>query len=425
MACLLFAVFILEQCSCQPPSTPLPAAPSGVAVSNENGDVFIAAGAQLLRLNSTLDLQETVTVSGGGELVRIALSPDGSKLVGCVGGDSRTCLVYNTDDLDSGPNATVNNADYATDNGLAVIAIGDSFYLGSEETIVQGNDKILLGQYQYTSQNVRTRDFDVQLGTFIRNFYGGFTMNGYVYYFVADQMPNAIRVLRVCDCAHANETCSSMQIDALYELTLQCIGSAGANTRVCGVHLLESFADLNEPLVVMTQCDTADTRNRACAFLLSEIDDDMDAYYELCRDGTTQSFQLAWDASRSCLQFNVRYSITVRLAIQLLFFKFLQPSSECEFGVTPAIQIEETHDGTPPTNSRFGLQLINLGRTLITASLALKVEDVSLLYVAQSGVISVVSGLSIVSQQLRVWMCSHVYTMQREIACVASSFSIV
>ena len=57
--------------------------------------------------------------------------------------------------------------------------------------------------------------------------------------------------------------------------------------------------------------------------------------------------------------------------------------------MTPAIQIA----------ARFGFRLINLDGTLITASLALKVEDVSLLYVAQSDSISVVSGLSIVSQQ--------------------------
>ena len=302
---MFFVVFLLEECSCQPPSTPLPAAPSSVAVSNENGDVFIAAGTQLLRLNSTLELQESVTVSGGGELVRIALSPDGSKLVGCAGGDSRMCLVYNSDDLDSGPNATVNDADYLTENGLAVIAIGDSFYLGSEGAIMQGNDRILLSQYQYASETVRTREYNVLVSGFNRYFYGGFTMNGYVYYFVADQTPTGIRVLRVCDCAHANETCSSMQFDALYELTLQCIGSS-ATTRVCGVHLLESFADLNEPLVVVTQCDTASTRNRACAFRMSDIDNEMDAYYEVCRVGTTQNYQLPWDLSILCSQFNVR-----------------------------------------------------------------------------------------------------------------------
>ena len=49
-----------------------------LVVSNENGDVFIAAGTQLLRLSSTLTLLENVTVSGGGELLQIALSPDGS-----------------------------------------------------------------------------------------------------------------------------------------------------------------------------------------------------------------------------------------------------------------------------------------------------------------------------------------------------------
>ena len=302
---MLFAVFILEQCSCQPPSTPLPAPPSSVVVSNENGDVFIAAGTELLRLNSTLELQESVTVSGGGELVRIALSPDGSKLVGCVGGDSRTCLVYNSDDLDSGPNAMVNNADYVIGNGLAVIAISDSFYLGSKETL-QGNDRILLSQYQYASETVRTREYNVLVSGFDRYFYGGFTKNGYVYYFVADQRPTGIRVLRVCDCAHANGPCSSMQFDALYELTPQCIGSISVTTRVCGVHLLESFADQNEPLVVMTQCDTAGTRNRACAFLLSDIDNEMDTYYEVCRVGTTQNYQPPWDISRQCSQFNVR-----------------------------------------------------------------------------------------------------------------------
>ena len=46
-----------------------------------------------------LEPRENVTVSGGGELVRIALSPDGSTLVGCLGGDSRTCLVYDSEDL--------------------------------------------------------------------------------------------------------------------------------------------------------------------------------------------------------------------------------------------------------------------------------------------------------------------------------------
>ena len=55
-------------------------------------EVFVAAGTQLVRLSRDLELLETVVVEG--ELVRIALSPDGGRLVGCLGGDTRTCLMY-------------------------------------------------------------------------------------------------------------------------------------------------------------------------------------------------------------------------------------------------------------------------------------------------------------------------------------------
>ena len=156
LACLLFLIFILKQRSlCQPSiRNPLHAPPSSVVVSNENGDVFIAAGTQLLRLSSTLTLLENITVSGGGELLRIALSPDGSKVVGCVGGDSRTCLVYNSDDLTSGPSARVENAQYSSKNGLAIIAINYGFYLGSKGASSMQNDNMFLSQYNYTSETV-------------------------------------------------------------------------------------------------------------------------------------------------------------------------------------------------------------------------------------------------------------------------------
>ena len=306
-AFLLFCEF--QQYLCQP-FHPLPVSPSSVAVNTENGEVFIAAGSQLLRLNNSLHLLENVTVSGGGELVVIALSPDGSRLVGCLGGDSRTCLVYDSQKLTSGETATVSDAHYNPENGLAIITTDESFYLGSEGEI-QGqetaNDNIFLAEYNYTSATVRTTGdmrFRVDTTNFIRHFYGGVSRNGYVYYFVADDNPTAVRVLRVCDCAR--ETCSS-EFDALYELTVVCRGTS-ETTRVCGVDLLESFADQNGPLVVMTQCDDGSVnqrRNRACVFLLSDINDRMNSFYNTCRDSVSQSFQLPWDASRSCLVFNV------------------------------------------------------------------------------------------------------------------------
>ena len=251
-----------------------------------------------------LEPLENVTVSGGGELVRLALSPDGSTLVGCLGGDSRTCLVYDSEDLSSGPSARVDNAHYNSENGLAIIAMNDSFYLGSEGAFEGGgNDNIYLAQYNYSSDTVRTTGggrYRVDRADFVRYFYGGIGRNGYVYYFVADPDPSSVRVLRVCDCART--TCSS-QFEALYEQVLQCTWSA-ATTRVCGVHLLESFAGLAGPLVVVTQCDSG-TRNRACAFLLSDIDGDMDAYYDECRDGNNPNSGAPWDVSRQCSEFNV------------------------------------------------------------------------------------------------------------------------
>ena len=219
--------------------------------------------------------------------MRIALSPDGSRLVGCLG-DNRTCLVYSSSDLNSGASARVDNALYRAENGLAIVAMEEGFYLGSEGSSFRGsgitNNEIHFAQYNYSGNIVRTTEgnpFTVDPTGFVRHFYGGFTRNGYVYYFVADENPsaNAVRVLRICDCSQ--EACTS-QFEALYEQVLSCGGSTTAATRVCGVDLLESFADQTGPLVVVTQCNV---RNRACAFRLSDIDGDMDAFYNECRPG--------------------------------------------------------------------------------------------------------------------------------------------
>ena len=290
----------------QLPSFSLDEAPSSVAVNSLNGEVFVAAGTQLVRLSRDLELLETVVVEG--ELVRIALSLDGGRLVGCLGGDTRTCLVYDTSNLTSGPSATVENAHYNPENGLAIVATTDAFYLGSEGGLGLGNDNMFLAQYNYTSEVVRTTGtvrYRVQNTNFIRQFYGGVSCNNYVYYFVADRgSDDSIRVLRVCDCAR--HPCTS-EFEALYELTLECRASATDNTRVCGVDLVESFAGQTGPLVVVTRCeeDGSQPRNRACAFKLSDIDGDMDTYFTGCRTGVRSESYLPWDVARSCSQFTV------------------------------------------------------------------------------------------------------------------------
>ena len=298
---------ILNSCSGQP-SFSLPASPSSVAVSSDSGEVFVAAGAQLLRLDGQLRLLENVTVSG--ELLRIALSPGGGRLVGCLGGSSRTCLVFNSSSLASGAIATVSEAQYLTENGMAVIAVDHSFYLGSEGAVSASNNRLQLGQYQYAAENtpVRTREYIVDTGggnSFDRLFYGGFARNGYVYYFVADQAgaENGIRVLRVCDCESGS--CSSSSFEALYELTLRCGSGSSSATEVCGVTLLETFADRDEPVVVVTQCEDS-TRNRICGYLLSDIDSNMNTFYNQCRDNALPQIDLPWESvQRLCTVFSV------------------------------------------------------------------------------------------------------------------------
>ena len=288
----------------QLPSFSLSAPPSSVAVNSLNGEVFVAAGTQLVRLSRDLELLETAVVEG--QLVRIALSPDGGRLVGCLGGDTRTCLVYDTSNLTSGPSATVEDAHYNPENGLAIVATTDTFYLGSEGSSGLGNDNMFLAQYNYISEVVRTTGtlrYRVQNSNFMRQFYGGVSWNNYVYYFVADRgSDDGIRVLRVCDCAR--HPCTS-EFEALYELTLECRSSATDSTRVCGVDLVESFAGQTGPLVVVTRCEEDGNRNRVCSFRLADIDGDMDAYFTGCVTGVHSESELPWDVARPCSQFMV------------------------------------------------------------------------------------------------------------------------
>ena len=321
---LLFWSLQLSTSQQQLTSFSLSEAPSNVAVSSENGEVFIAAGTQLLRLSRDLDLLETAEV--GEELARIALSPDGERLVGCLAGDTRTCFLYDTSSLSGGATATVENAHYNPENGVAIVTTTDSFYLGSEGRIgFEGaNDNIFLAQYSYTSETVRNTGntrYRVLNSNFGRQFYGGVSRNGHIYYFVADRgSGSVIRVLRVCDCVRQG-ACENNELRALYELALECRSSAIASTRVCGVDLVESFAGQAGPLVVVTRCENVVSggRNRACAFRLADIDSDMDAYLTGCRSGEHSESILPWETSRHCSQFTVRRTQFILIVLEVFY----------------------------------------------------------------------------------------------------------
>ena len=302
-AVLAIILFLRNSCSGQQ-SFSLPTKQSGAAVRSGSGEVFVAAGSRLLRLNRQLGLVEEAVVSGN--LLRIALSPDGDRLVGCLAGDLKTCLVFNTSNLAGGAVVTVIDAAYEDENGIAIIATNHSFYLGSEGTPTTGDDVIVLSQYQYTAGAVRTRMYQLDVNNFNRLFYGGFTRNGFIYYFVADRNLNSIRVLRACDCESGS--CTSNSFLALYELELQCDGTAAITTKVCGVTVLDTFADLQEPVVIITQCESGvqASRNRVCGYRLSEIDRQIHNTYMNCRDMMTLTNIIPWlSVSPSCSEFNV------------------------------------------------------------------------------------------------------------------------
>ena len=250
----------------------------------------------------------------------------------------------------------------------------------AREHYIVGQDgalhNIFLAQYKYTSEAVRTTG-TTRYRRFIRQFYGGVSRNGYIYYFVADRGEfNVIRVLRVCDCA--GEPCTS-DFEGLYELSVECSSSAIESTRMCGVDLVESFADQTGPLVVLTRCEITESfgRNRVCALRLPDIDSDMDAFFDECKAGDISTSVLPWETPRLCTQFSVS---KVVWNMNHLFCP--QGATRCNFGLSPGISDRASN------TQRFGYRFVNV---LITASLAILVEDVSLVYVAHGGAIGVVS----------------------------------
>ena len=76
--------------------------------------------------------------------------------------------------------------------------------------------------------------------------------------------------------------------------------------------------------------------------------------------------------------------------IEFRFFPSPQSTTSCDFGIVPGINVEETSE-MAPSGQRSGFYMVNPRTSLITASLAIEVEDVSLFYVALGGDIQIVS----------------------------------
>ena len=270
------------------------------------GGVFLAAANQLLRLDSTLALQENVTLSNN--VLSVALSSDERRVVVCL--SDMSCAVYNATDFGAGELLRRTGISVSSNVVGLFTAEENSFYVGS---VVGGaSPSMNLGQYGFGEESfVRSRDYRIQRTGFTRTFFGGFVNGTNVYYFMTDGTPSdvrGLRVLRACDIS----TCSGMSpctFAALYEVEIIC-GSFPLNAVICGLSVLDSFAGSSDTTVVLARCNTGTVaRNRVCSFRLADIDREMDRKYTECARGTG-NIQVAWDFSgspgrRSCSGFQV------------------------------------------------------------------------------------------------------------------------
>ena len=272
--------------------------PSDMKVDG-GGRVFLAAGNQLLRLDSTLALQENVTL--GSSVLRVALSSDERRVVVCLG--DLSCAVYNASDFAAGEQLRRMDASDSSDVVALFTAEENSFYVGSFRS---GASAFNLGQYGFGDRDlVRSTDYNFFLrSNFQRMFFSGFVKGANAYYFMADDDSvdrdlRGLRVLRACDITSCTSPCS---FEALYEMRLDCgSGTAPLNSVICGLSVLDSFAGSSDTTVVLARCNPGTSgRNRVCSFRLADIDNRMDTYYMQCAGGTGE-IQLAWDGTeRQC-----------------------------------------------------------------------------------------------------------------------------
>jgi len=272
--------------------------PTDLAVSG-SGQVFVATGSQLLRLEGNLTVSENVTADAD-VLDIVVISSGGGRLVACL--QDRSCSVYNANNLESGPEYRRPEASAGTPPDSISVALftepSGSFYTGSYGNIHLEGTLLYLNQYGFGDVNFTrssgitryqaTRSID-------RTFSAGFVKGSNAYYFVVDHP--GVRVVRVCHMDQCEGGVRECEIAALYEAELLC-GNDEVIVELCGVSLLERFADSDETKVIVTLCDGSRANvNRICSYPLATIDSMLNMKYEQCSMGIGQR-EVEWDLQR-------------------------------------------------------------------------------------------------------------------------------
>ena len=266
-----------------------------------DGRAYTATGRLLYRLNSGLELEEAKNLTS--EAVNISLSTDGRWLVVCL--TDLSCEVYNATNLSAQPVFRRKNAIVSAKN-VALFAAENSFYVGGVvlNSTVRAQDTMILSQYVFAGSltgRVSSHAYMINRQQFERNFYGGFVRGNNSYYFVTDNNPSAVRDIRVM------RVCHNSNFGALYELSLSCgATSFGFDARIGGVTVVDNFAGVSGPSVIISRSTSPGSRNFVCSFSLEMIDNIMQQKYDSCIRGNGE-VDLAWSGSNvPCSGFTVR-----------------------------------------------------------------------------------------------------------------------
>ena len=334
---ILVLKFYLMGCTLQLQQFTVPgesSRPPALQVDGE-GRAFVAAGNQLLRLNSDLGIEQSVALSS--DAVNISLSSGGEWLVVCSA--DLSCAVHRANDLSTVSSTSASALSAA--NRVALFTAGDSFYVGSHDPTYMGTNApggILRLQQVYglngSSYFTRSTDYAVSTNNFRRDFFSGFLSGSNSYYIVSDHSPSSIRdvrIMRVCHVTSCPSGASTCGVTAVYEEIIPCGGSIAdsADDGACGVSLVEDFAGTSGPSLVMARCrqDQSTSSNLICLVPISEVDSRMDARYGDCSSGTG-TLNVAWiDNALSCSDFAADFvSLIKSLSMALLLNPLPLPS---------------------------------------------------------------------------------------------------
>ena len=258
--CLLVLLYTLSLCNAWTnftvPGESSRRRPPAQQVDGE-GRAFVAAGNQLLRLNSDLGIEQNITLSS--DAVNISLSSGEEWLVVCSA--DLSCVVHSANDLST--MSLTSASALANANRVALFTAGDSFYVGSHDpTNTSALGGILRLQQVYelsgSSEFTRSTDYEVSRDNFQRDFFSGFLSGSNSYYVVSDHSPSSIRevrIMRVCHVTSCPSGASTCGVTAVYEEIIPCGGSIAdsADDGVCGVSLdlVEDFAGTSGPSLVI------------------------------------------------------------------------------------------------------------------------------------------------------------------------------